>query len=243
MSEVLDVAKKDGRWTECPACGEISITAKLKENLRVCPHCDFHFRLPARERIEITLDPEPVVLEAKDLVGDGVAEDAIRGALGGIQGHPCVMGVMEFAFKGGSMGTVLGQGIIGLMRMAQERSQPLVMFCASGGVRVQEGIWGLLQMLRTVHARTTTNMPLITVYTDPTYGGVTASFSALGDIMLAEQGARIGFTGPRIIATTTPVELPLDFQHAKRVFAHGFLDKVVHRSAMRETLAYILKWM
>lgn len=246
MTEILDVAKKDGRWTECPACHEISISTKLKQNLKVCPQCDFHFRLTARERIEYTCDPADLVFyDAKALAVDVpvVTEDAIRGAMGAILGVPCVVGAMDFGYKGGSMGVTLGQSVITLMRLARENGRPLVMFCASGGVRVQEGIWGLLQMLRTVHTRTTTAVPLVTVYTDPTYGGVTASFSALADFVLAEPGAKIGFTGPRIIESTTPVELPPDFQDAQRVHAHGFLDKIVPRREMRDTLAYILHWM
>lgn len=246
MTEILDVAKKDGRWSECPACHEIIITAKLAQNLKVCPHCDFHFRLTARERIEFTCDSsELVFFDAKALAVDvpAVADDAIRGAMGTILGVPSVVGAMDFGYKGGSMGVILGQSVIALMRLACENERPLVLFCASGGVRVQEGIWGLLQMLRTVHVRTMTAVPLITVYTDPTYGGVTASFSALGDFILAEPGAKIGFTGPRIIESTTPIELPPDFQDAQRVFSHGFLDKVVPRHEMRETLAYILHWI
>lgn len=247
MTEILEIAKKDGRWTECPACKETIITDKLKDNLSVCPHCDFHFRLSAHERLVITCDAQgPLVeLDSKTLAS-GIttgAEDAIVGALGSIFGIPCVVGAMDFGFKGGSMGIVMGQGVIALMQHARQSGWPLVFFCASGGVRVQEGIWGLLQMLRTVQARTISSLPLITVYTDPTYGGVTASFSALADIVLAEPGARIGFAGPRVIENTARIELPSDFQDARRLLAHGFLDKVVHRHAMRETLGYILKWI
>lgn len=245
MTEILEIAKKDGRWTECPSCKEIIITSKLKEYLSVCPHCDYHFRLGARERIEFTCDREGLVeLDSKTLaIGiNPASEDTIRGALGGIFGEPCVVGVMDFGFRGGTMGVALGQAVIKLMHHARESGRPLVMFCASGGVRVQEGIWGLLQMLRTVQVRNATDIPMVTVYTDPTYGGVTASFSALADIMIAEPGARIGFAGPRVIESTTHASLPPDFQNATRLLSHGFLDKVVHRRDMRETLAYILKW-
>ena len=134
MTEVLDVAKKDGRWSECPACKEIIITAKLKQNLSVCPHCDFHFRLTARDRIEITCDTSDLIMvDAKALaVGiSAVTEDAIRGAVGSILGAPCVVGVMDFSFKGGSMGVVLGQAVVNLMRHAHANGRPLVMFCAA----------------------------------------------------------------------------------------------------------------
>ncbi|MEN6473750.1 MAG: acetyl-CoA carboxylase carboxyltransferase subunit beta [Syntrophaceae bacterium] len=246
MSDVLEIAKKDGRWTECPACKETIITGKLKENLHVCPHCDFHLRIGARERLTITCDAQGLIeLDSKTLTLGNQAggEDAIMGALGSILGERCVVGAMDFGFKGGSMGTAMGQAIIALIQHARQVSWPLVFFCASGGVRVQEGIWGLMQMLKTVHALNDTDIPLITVYTDPTYGGVTASFSALADIILAEPGARIGFAGPRVIKETSHIELPADFQNALRLQTHGFLDMVVHRHAMRDTLGYILKWI
>lgn len=246
MTDVLEIAKKDGRWTECPSCKETVITGKLKENLHVCPHCDFHLRIGARERIALTCDAQGLIeLDPKILASGSPsgAEDAIMGALGSIQGEACVVGVMDFGYKGGSMGTAMGQAIVALMEHARQTARPLVFFCASGGVRVQEGIWGLMQMLKTVHARTVTDIPLITVYTDPTYGGVTASFSALADIILAEPGARIGFAGPRVIKETSHIELPPDFQNALRLQMHGFLDMVVHRHAMRDTLGYILTWI
>jgi len=246
LTDVLEIAKKDGRWTECPACKETIITVKLRENLHVCPHCDFHLRIGARERLAVTCDAQGLIeLDPKTLALEDPAgsEDAIMGALGSILGEPCVVGAMDFGFKGGSMGMAMGQAIITLMQHARQASWPLVFFCASGGVRVQEGIWGLMQMLKTVHARNNADIPLITVYTDPTYGGVTASFSALADIILAEPGARIGFAGPRVIKETSHIELPPDFQNALSLQTHGFLDMVVHRHAMRATLGYILKWI
>lgn len=246
MSDVLEIAKKDGRWTECPACKETVITGKLKENLHVCPHCDFHLRIGGRERLALTCDAQGMIeLDFKALAAGSLSggEDAIMGALGNIEGQPCVVGAMDFGYRGGSMGTAMGRAIAALMQHAHRTSRPLVFFCASGGVRVQEGIWGLMQMLKTVHARRDTDIPLITVYTDPTYGGVTASFSALADILLAEPGARIGFAGPRVIKETSHIELPADFQNAHRLQKHGFLDMVVHRHAMRPTLGYILKWI
>ena len=238
MSDVLDVAKKDGRWTECPACCEIVITHKLAEQLWVCPHCDFHFRLNPRQRIEMLCDPEGFVPIVLDQIS---GEEAITCGQGTIGGHPCLLGLMDFAFQGGSMGVDLGQHVVALMQHAAERSLPLIFFCASGGVRVQEGIWGLLQMLRTVHARNLTcEVPMVTVFTDPTLGGVTASFSGLADILIAEPGCRIGFAGQRVIESVINFTPPDDFQDASRLLENGFLDRIVHRHDLKDTLAFLL---
>lgn len=248
MTEILEIAKKDGRWTECPSCKETCITDKLRENLSICPHCDHHFRITALERITITCDEQGFSEIDPKLLAQGLSSnassgtDAIHGYNARIEGQACIAGIMDFGYRGGTMGVVMGQSVLTLTRMAHEAGLPLIMFCASGGVRVQEGIWGLMQMLRTVHARSTSNIPMITVFTDPTYGGVTASFSALADIALAEPGARIGFAGPRVIDSTMHASLPPDFQNASRLLSHGFIDQVVHRSKLKETLGYILKW-
>jgi acetyl-CoA carboxylase carboxyl transferase subunit beta len=247
LTEVLDIAKKDGRWSECPSCSETIITSKLQENQLVCPHCDFHLRMNAHDRIALVCDEgsfieiEPAAVRSEELSSS--SDDALKCGRASILGLPCVLGVMDFSFKGGSMGVTVGQTIVDLMYNAQRKQIPFVVFCASGGVRVQEGIWGLLQMLRTVHARTLTeDVPMITVFTDPTTGGVSASFAGLSDIMLAEPGARIGFAGPRVIEATMSCTLPSDFQDASRLMANGFIDMIVHRHRMREVLAFFLKW-
>lgn len=247
MTEVLEIAKKDGRWTECPSCSETIITQKLKENLWVCPHCDYHFRLGARDRIDIVCDGKSF-MEIEEMIAgpeerSQVMNEAIKTGETSINGMKCVMGIMDFSYKGGSMGVAVGEAVIRLMNHGRSRGLPLVMFCASGGVRVQEGIWGLLQMLRTVHARTNTlDVPMITVFTDPTTGGVSASFASLADVILAEPGARIGFAGPRVIESTLQCTLPPDFQQSNKLLANGFIDMIVHRNQMRETLAFFLKW-
>jgi acetyl-CoA carboxylase carboxyl transferase subunit beta len=247
LTEVLDIAKKDGRWTECPSCSEIIITQKLKDNLWVCPHCTYHFRLSAKDRIELFCD-EGSFMEIEDILSSPedrsqAADEAVKTGEASIQGMRCVLGIMDFGYKGGSMGVAVGQAIIRLMHHGRLRGLPLVIFCASGGVRVQEGIWGLLQMLRTVHARTETQeSPMITVFTDPTTGGVSASFASLADIILAEPGARIGFAGPRVIESTLQCTLPPDFQDAGKLLSNGFIDMIVHRHHMRETIAFFLKW-
>ena len=244
MSEVLDVAKKDGRWVECPSCAEIIITRKLQENLWVCHHCNHHFRLGARDRIGMLCDEGSFEeLAAGDRAGDETLDDAIRTGKAAINGCPCLLGVMDFSHKGGSMGVALGQKIVQLMDAARETGLPLVFFTASGGVRIHEGIWGLFQMLRTVHARDrVTRSPVITVFTDPTTGGITASFAALADVLLAEPGARIGFAGPRVIKTVIRAELPKDFQKAETLLANGLIDRIVPRRDLRETLSFFLRW-
>jgi len=247
LTEVLDVAKKDGRWTECPSCSEIIITKKLKENIWVCPHCEYHFRIGAKDRISTLCDPDGFEeIDPGEYGCDNLkscADDAIKGGIAAIDDRRCVLGVMDFSYKGGSMGVDVGQSIIMLMNKAQKEDLPLVMFCASGGVRVQEGIWGLMQMLRTAHARNMIeHVPMITVFTDPTTGGVSASFSALADIIIAEPGTRIGFAGPRVIESTIRCPLPPGFQDAKRLLANGFLDNIVHRHELRKNLSYLLRW-
>ena len=247
MTEILDIAKRDGRWTECPSCSETIITVKLRESLWVCPHCDHHFRISAKDRIAIMCDEGSFVeIRPPAIRGDeqgAAADEAVKGGRALIMGRQCMMGVMDFTHKGGSMGVAVGQAIVDMMTGADRKGLPFVVFCTSGGVRVQEGIWGLLQMLRTVHARTQTEgVPMITVFTDPTTGGVSASFAGLADVMIAEPGARIGFAGPRVIEATMSCTLPSDFQDASRLMANGFLDMIVHRHRMRETLAFFLKW-
>lgn len=251
MTDVLDIAKKNGRWTECPSCKEIIITKKLEENLWVCPHCNYHFRLNATRRIAITCDEDsftelPIFAADldKDIRGGSYrTDDAIKGGMACIEGLSCVAGIMDFAFKGGSMGVSVAQAVINLMKHAKRVNHPFIMFCASGGVRVQEGIWGLMQMLRTAQARNlTADVPMITVFTDPTLGGVTASFAALADIMLAEPGSNIGFAGPRVVENTINHKLPPGFQSAEMLLSQGFLDNIVDRHQLRDTLAYLLRW-
>lgn len=244
MSEVLDIAKKDGRWIECRNCSEIILTKKLVENLWVCNHCDHHFRLGARDRVRITCDEGSFVELGMDEQDDeGVPEEAILCGKGAIDGKQCFLGVMDFSHKGGSMGVAVGQKIVRLMKAAQEGCLPLIIFTTSGGVRIQEGIWGLFQMLRTVHARDSIeSSPVITVFTDPTTGGVSASFSALGDILIAEPKALIGFAGPRVIQSTVQCAIPPGFQDAETLMANGFIDRIVHRRDLRSTLSFFLKW-
>ncbi len=241
MSEVLDIAKRDGRWTECPGCSEIIITERLNDNFWICPHCDYHLRLKAAQRINMVCDPES--FRTLPLLEDDDYEDGIMAGYARIDGRPCCIAVMDFSYRGGTMGVMMAEVIVQVMQAAHEEGCPLLMFCASGGVRVQEGIMGLMQMLRTSHARNRTrNVPMVTIFTDPTLGGVTASFASLSDLLIAEPGCRIGFAGARVIESTINYELPPDFQDARRLLKNGFLDNIVHRSHLRETLAYLLEW-
>ncbi len=243
MSEVLDIAKKDGRWVECPSCSEILTTKKVIENLWVCHHCDHHFRLNPQDRIRITCDEGTFVeLESDDHTGDD-RDDAIVCGEAEIKGSPCHLGIMDFSHMGGSMGVALAQRLIQVMTASRKGRKPLILFTASGGVRIQEGIWGLLQMIRTVHARDhMKDSPLITVFTDPTTGGVSASFAALGDILLAEPLARIGFAGPRVIQSTVQCSIPPKFQDAETLLSNGLIDRIVHRRDLRDVLSFFLRW-
>ncbi|MFY9398927.1 MAG: acetyl-CoA carboxylase carboxyltransferase subunit beta [Desulfomonilia bacterium] len=244
MTEVLDVAKKDGRWMECPSCAEIILTRKLQEDLWVCRHCNHHFRIGARDRIAMLCDEGGFAeLGTDEVPSEESQNEPLVAGRATIGTRPCILGVMDFSLKGGTMGVAMGQRIIRMMDAAGQAGLPLVVFTASGGVRINEGIWGLFQMLRTVQARKRlTRSPMITVFTDPTTGGVTASFAGLSDITLSEPGARIGFAGPRVIRTVFPSEIPERFQDAETLFANGFLDRIVHRRDLKQTLSLLLKW-
>lgn len=252
----------EGLWVKCPRCEEIVYNKDLLKNLKVCPKCGFHFRLTAAERLDFTLDEGSFVEYDADLVADnpldfpgypeklaearqvtGLAEAIITGE-GTIAGHRTIIGVMDPRFIMASMGAAVGEKIVRAVERACERRLPLIIFVASGGARMQEGVVALLQMARTAAAikrLDDAGLLYIPVLTDPTTGGVSASFGMLGDIILAEPGALIGFTGPRVIEQTIKQKLPEGFQRAEFLQEHGMIDLVVPRPKMRETLARILK--
>ncbi|WP_334110890.1 acetyl-CoA carboxylase, carboxyltransferase subunit beta [Thermodesulfitimonas autotrophica] len=252
----------EGLWVKCPRCEEIVYNKDLLKNLKVCPKCGFHFRLTAAERLDFTLDEGSFVEYDADLVADnpldfpgypeklaearqvtGLAEAIITGE-GTIAGHRTIIGVMDPRFIMASMGAAVGEKIVRAVERACERRLPLIIFVASGGARMQEGVVALLQMARTASAikrLDDAGLLYIPVLTDPTTGGVSASFGMLGDIILAEPGALIGFTGPRVIEQTIKQKLPEGFQRAEFLQEHGMIDLVVPRPKMRETLARILK--
>ncbi len=254
-------------FAKCESCGEILYREKLHENVQVCPTCGFHFRVPAEVYVDILLDEGSFAemdagLESGDPLGfvDSKAypdritaavakvgrKDALLSGTGEIDGMAVSLAVMDFRFIGGSMGSVVGEKISRAGRVALEKGIPFIVVTASGGARMQEGIFSLMQMSKTstvlaqLHEK---GIPYIAILTDPTTGGVTASFAMLGDVNLAEPGALIGFAGPRVIEETIRQELPEGFQRAEFLFEHGMVDRVVDRRELRGTVSGILKHM
>jgi len=251
-------------FDKCPGCGEILYRERLAQNLNVCPGCGHHLRLPARAYVDLLLDDgsfeehdahlraaDP--LEFRDLKPYRerieVAEakggrEAVLSGTGAMDGIPVAIAVMDFGFVGGSMGSVVGEKIARVARVALERRAPLVVVSASGGARMQEGIFSLMQMAKTsaVLARLhEAGIPFVSVLTHPTTGGVTASFSMLGDVNLAEPGALIGFAGPRVIEETIRQELPEGFQRSEFLLEHGMVDRVVDRRALKREIVTLLR--
>lgn len=253
----------EGLMNKCTHCGTIHYSKDLEKNLRVCKGCGFHFPLSAPERIQSLLDNGvlteefdtdlltanpldfPGYLEKleQDQAATGLKEAVITGE-GLLHGIPVVVGVMDSRFRMGSMGSVVGEKITRAIERAIERKRPLILFSASGGARMQEGVLSLMQMAKTsaalarlAHER----LLFISVLTNPTTGGVSASFASLGDYNIAEPGALIGFAGRRIIEQTIRQELPKDFQTAEFLLKHGQLDMVVHRKEMRDTLGKLVE--
>jgi acetyl-CoA carboxylase carboxyl transferase subunit beta len=246
LTEILDIAKKDGRWTECPSCSETIITVKLRENLWVCPHCEYHFRIGAKERIAITCDEGSFVeMDSPVMHSDdqGVpGDDAIRGGRALIMSRQCMVGVMDFNHKGGSMGVAVGQAVMDMMIGAHRKGLPLIVFCASGACVARKASGAPPDAPDGPCKEPDRGRPHDHGVHGSTTGGVSASFAGLADVMIAEPGARIGFAGPRVIEATMSCTLPPDFQDASRLMTNGLIDMIVHRHRMRETLAFFLKW-
>jgi len=252
-------------WTKCPSCEAQVFNRALERNHRVCPTCDHHFRLTATERLELLLDggsfkerdaglisgdplgfvdskPYPDRLEASRL-RSGLPEAAIWGT-GRIEGQPVAIGLFDFRFMGGSMGSVVGEKIARCFEGALAERIPAIVVSASGGARMQEGTVSLLQLAKTTAALQRLNeagIPFISILTDPTTGGVLASFASLGDVILAEPRALIGFAGARVASGTVGEDLPEGFQSAERLLDHGFVDAVVPRSQLRVTVARLVR--
>ncbi len=262
-------AADDGetRWAKCPACGQMIYRKELIEARHVCPNCNHHMRLPAKERLNLLFDDgvyekatlgRPAVdpLKFRDIrryterlkesqtrTGES---DAILVASGMIAGVPAVVAVFDFAFMGGSMGMAVGDGLLAAARLAVAKKCPLITVPASGGARMQEGVLSLMQLPRTVIAVQMVKeagLPYIVLLTDPTTGGVSASFAMLGDIAISEPGAVIGFAGSRVIEETIRETLPDGFQRAEYLRDHGMVDMVIKRSELRETLGRVLGMM
>ena len=264
-SDASDVKKPfvpDEMWEKCPECGTLLLTTDIEENLRVCSKCNHHFRLNARERIKMTADKDTFVemdadFESKNIIDfpdydeklkknkekSGEKESVICGTCK-INGIDIVIVSMNSEFMMGSMGTVTGDKITRAFEYATEHKLPIIVFTVSGGARMQEGILSLMQMAKTsgaVKMHSDAGLLYITVLTDPTSGGVTASFAMEGDIILAEPKALIAFAGPRVIEQTIRQKLPKDFQTAEFVQQKGFVDKVVDRRHLKETLTHLLR--
>ena len=251
-------------WEKCEACGHTDLREKFVRNLNVCPACDFHRRIRANDYINILLDEgtaeeieiqlksrDPLsfpeyqarLTKAREKVGDADAIITVTGTLGSI---PVNLGVMDFAFMGGSMGSVVGEKIARLGIRSLERKFPLILVSASGGARMQEGVLSLMQMAKTsavLAQMAERRLPYVSILTNPTTGGVSASFAMLGDAILAEPGAVIGFAGPRVIKQTIGQDLPEGFQTAEFLVDHGMLDQVVHRRQLKDVVGQLLRHM
>lgn len=253
-------------WMKCPSCDEILYKKDLADNLQVCMKCGHHFRVNAKTYIRILCDADTFVPMHKNMVsvdplgfrdskpyGERLKQtiqktglkDAVQTGVGKIEGRPVVLAVMDFGFIGGSMGSVVGEKISRAADEALRRKYPLIIVSASGGARMMEGALSLMQMAKTsaklalLHEA---RLPYISLLTDPTTGGVTASFAMLGDVILAEPGALIGFAGPRVIKEATGKNLPEGFQRAEFLLEHGFVDYIVPRTAMKKTITGFLEF-
>lgn len=250
----------EGLWSKCKACEAVLYYTDLGKNLNVCPRCDYHNRLTARDRIDLLLDPEgrqeiavevvptdPLKFKDSKRYIDRLSQaqentnedDSLVVMHGAIKSVPMVVAVFEFGFMGGSMGSVVGERFIRGVDVCIEKHIPFICFTASGGARMQEGLFSLMQMAKTTAALTRLSrekLPFISVLTDPTMGGVSASFAFIGDVVIAEPGALIGFAGPRVIEQTVRQTLPEGFQRAEFLLEHGAIDMIVDRRQMRDKL-------
>jgi acetyl-CoA carboxylase carboxyl transferase subunit beta len=266
-SEEKKVRVPEGLWTKCQSCGETLYSKDLEKNLNVCPKCNHHYRISAGKRLELILDERSFVefdanmvsvdfLEFKDsksyqdridvAVAKGGSKDAVICGEGKIEETPVQVALFDFSFMGGSMGSVVGEKITRAIERGIDKRTPVIVFSSSGGARMQESILSLMQMAKTSAALAKLReigLPYISVLTDPTTGGVTASFAMLGDINMAEPKALIGFAGPRVIEQTIRQKLPEGFQRAEYLLDHGMVDIIVDRKDMRQQLSQILKML
>jgi acetyl-CoA carboxylase carboxyl transferase subunit beta len=252
--------RTEGLWMKCESCRAIVFRKDLEENLLVCPKCQFHFKINSRQRLDLLLDgrwtehdagmvstdplkfvdTKPYAKRIKDAQKKLQMNDAVITAEGQLNGRPVICCAMEFGFIGGSMGAVVGEKVTRAIEMAMETRQPLIVVSCSGGARMMEGTISLMQLAKVSAALARLDaekLPYISVLTDPTTGGVTASFAMLGDLNIAEPGALIGFAGPRVIEQTIRQKLPEGFQRSEFLLDHGFLDAVVHRKEMKSFIS------
>jgi len=261
------IAKPEIIWTECKGCKEQIYIAEIEKNLKVCPNCDHHFRIDAKERISYLVNPGTFIEHDQDLASadplkfkdqkkykdrlkatekQGYSHDALITGSGILGDHAVELSIFEFNFMGGSMGSVVGEKITRSIERAIEKRNALIIVSCSGGARMQEGIFSLMQMAKTASALrklSENKLPYISILTDPTTGGVSASFAMLGDVILAEPGALIGFAGPRVIEQTIKQKLPEGFQRSEFLLEHGLIDQVVHRKNLKHTVNNLLSLM
>src|ERR1700736_1384929 len=256
----------EGLWQKCPDCGEVIHNLELVQNLNVCPKCDYHFTLSAKERTENLIDAgtftefDPDMLSVDILSFKGVAaygdrlknyqektglKDAVQTGFGMLDGKPVAMAAMDFSFLAATMGSVVGEKITRLIERGTLDRRPVIIVSASGGARMYEGMLSLMQMAKTsgaVARHADQRLPYISVLTNPTTAGVMASFASLGDVILAEPKSMIGFAGPRVIKETMHQDLPKGFQTAEFLEEHGLIDMIVHRKKMREQISQLLNY-
>src|SRR5437667_8943339 len=257
----------EGLWTKCPKCSTMIFDKELDDNLKVCGKCGQHFSIGARERINALvetcsfeeMDAEMSSVDVLKFTGvaaytDKLQEyqkktklkDAVTTGIGTVEGHRVALGVMDFSFLGGSMGSVVGEKLTRLMEAATEQFLPLIIVSSSGGARMYEGMFSLMQMAKTCGAlayHAQAKLPYISVLTDPTTAGVMASYASVGDLIIAEPGAMIGFAGPRVIKDTTQSELPAGFQTAEFLLDHGLIDAIVQRKDLKARLNDYLNYL
>ncbi|MDD2582441.1 MAG: acetyl-CoA carboxylase, carboxyltransferase subunit beta [Desulfuromonadaceae bacterium] len=257
----------DGMWVKCPGCSETLLSKDIETNLQVCPKCGYHYRITARKRLEALLDSGAYqefdagvtsvdFLNFKDAksyqdridaaLAKGGSKDAVICVEGTIEEMPVQVSCFDFSFMGGSMGSVVGEKITRSIERGLQKRQPVIIISASGGARMQESILSLMQMAKTSAALAKlkrAGIPFVSLLTDPTTGGVTASFAMLGDVNIAEPKALIGFAGPRVIEQTIRQKLPEGFQRAEYLLDHGMIDAIIPRTEMRTKLASILKML
>jgi acetyl-CoA carboxylase carboxyl transferase subunit beta len=257
-------AVPEGLWAKCPSCNAVLYRAEMERNMEVCPKCAHHNRITARRRLELFLDPEtgeeiaadlepsdPLKFKDSKKYKDRISaaqkktgeKDALVVMRGQLHGRDLIAAAFEFGFMGGSMGSVVGQRFVEGVNAAIDRRCPMVAFAASGGARMQESLFSLMQMAKTSAALKRLSgrgLPFISVMTDPTMGGVSASFAMLGDLNVAEPGALIGFAGPRVIEQTVRETLPEGFQRSEFLLEHGAIDMIIDRREMRDRLANVL---
>ena len=251
----------DGLWQRCDSCHEILYRKTLEKNFFICPRCNYHFRISSRQYIELLLDQGKIEEFDLDMIPTNplgfpnyetrIKETQAKTSLkegfiygkGKIIEKDVVLGVMDFNFIGGSMGSVVGEKVAQSIRLARKDKIPLIIISTSGGARMQEGIFSLMQMAKTsaeLALLSQAKVPYISIVTNPTFAGVMASYASLGDIIIAEPGAILGFTGPRVIAQTIGEKLPEGFQSSDFLLKHGFVDMVVSRKDLKETISKIL---